>query len=451
VSTPESAPESASESAPDCSVSEPSSAPIQVVGLGLDGAAGLPLPLQTLVQQAAVLVGSPRHLAAFPSARAERWPLLPLDATLQRLQGHLQQPGPPPVVVLASGDPLFFGLGRLLLSALPPAALRFHPQPSAVQLAFSRIQRPWQGATLLSVHGRPSDELVGALRRGDPLIAVLSDPVHHPAALAELALALDLPQAYRLWVCEQLGSPQERIVETTPAAAARQPFSPLSVVIFERCAPAPPVGPWPLVGIPDHAFASFEDRPGLMTKREVRLQILGELALAPGQVVWDVGAGTGSVAVEVARLLPGGQVFAVEKTAAGLALIRQNCQRFGLGNVVAVAGEAPAAVAGLPPPARVFVGGSGGQLAPTLSAIAAVLVPGGKIVVAMATLESVATVRQWIDHQPQPWQHRWLQVNLARSAPVGPLTRWLPLNPVTLVTLSPTTADGGARGEGEEG
>lgn len=413
-----------------------SPAPVQVVGLGLDGAAGLPLPLQTLVQQAAVLVGSPRHLAAFPTAPAERWPLLPLDAMLHRLQHHLQQPSPTPVVVLASGDPLFFGLGRLLLAELPPATLRFHPQPSAVQLAFSRIQRPWQGATLLSVHGRSSDNLVTALRQGDPLIAVLSDPVHHPAALAELALALDLPQTYRLWVCEQLGSPQERIVETTPDAAAHQTFSPLSVVIFER-GPAPPSpGPWPLVGIPDHAFASFEDRPGLMTKREVRLQIVGELALAPGQVVWDIGAGTGSVAVEVARLLPTGRVFAVEKTAAGLALIRQNYQRFGLANVVAVAGEAPPALAELPPPARVFVGGSGGQLAPTLSAIAPVLAMGGRMVVAVATLESAATVRQWIDHQPQPWQHRWLQVNLARSAPVGPLTRWLPLNPVTLVTLS---------------
>ena len=148
--------------------------PIQVVGVGLEGRSGLPQRLLNLIDQASLLMGSPRHLSYFPEVTAQTWPLGDLGAAMVELQRRLAQPDPGLVVILASGDPLFFGLGRLLLAHLPAHGLTFHPQVSAMQLAFSRLKLPWQGATLISAHGRSVEALVTALRRGDQLLVVLA-------------------------------------------------------------------------------------------------------------------------------------------------------------------------------------------------------------------------------------------------------------------------------------
>lgn len=432
--------------------------PIQLVGIGLEGAAGLSPMVKALIARAEVLVGGKRHLSYFPDFGGERWPLSDLQTMLQRLQQWLQQPDPGSVVVLASGDPLFFGLGRLILESLPPEMVTIHPHLSSVQLAFSRIKRPWQTATLVSVHGRSNDDLVQALRRGDELIAALTDPDHAPPVLRQLIRDLDLPYLYQIWICENLGGPDEciTVVQSDQSDPIdHQRFASLAVVIFERIpAPVPALDSLPILGLPDVAFLSFEDRPGLITKQPVRLQILGELALQPHQTVWDIGAGTGSVSVEIGRLCPTAKIFAIEKTAAGIGLIQQNLQRFGLTNVTAVAGAAPAALNGLPRPDRIFIGGSGGQLLEVLQLVGDYLLPGGRLVLALATLEHLSLVLQWLESQPPAiraklapgenredktpapnWQASFLQVQISRSAPIGPLTRWLPLNPVTIITL----------------
>jgi precorrin-6Y C5,15-methyltransferase (decarboxylating) len=427
--------------------------PIQVVGIGLDGAAGLAPGVQAIVRRATVLVGSDRHLAYFPESElgGDRWRLGDLGTLATRLQTWLADHSGETdavLVVLVSGDPLFFGLGRWLLEVCPPEVLTFHPHPSAVQLAFSRVKLPWQGATVVSLHGRASDRLITALKRGDSPIAVLTDGVNTPGAIARLVQDLALPQSYRLWVCENLGGATERVQayrlselahrDLAPLNVAPLNFAPLNIVILQAVATPPPPAP-PRIGIEDGAFLGFSDRPGLMTKREVRLLALGELALQPSQVVWDVGAGTGSVSIEVARLVPDSQVFAIEKTAVGVALIRQNAERFATPQVQAIHGSAPAALGDLPDPDRVFIGGSGGNLAAILTACGDRLRPGGRLVCAIATLEHSATLTQWLADHPQ-WRSRACQVQLARSVAVGPLTRWSPLNPVTLTTLEPHTS-----------
>ena len=222
-------------------------------------------------------------------------------------------------------------------------------------------------------------------------------------------------------------------------AAQQVTVSPLNVVILERLESVPLPADLPRLGIPDQAFLSFRDRPGLMTKREVRVQILAELALQPHQVIWDIGAGTGSVSIEIARLVPESAVWAIEKTVIGHDLIQQNSQRFSVGNVTARQGEAPAVLRELPDPHRIFIGGSGQQLTAILDDCAGRLQPSGRIVVAIATLENLAEMTQWLQGQPT-WQGHYQQVSLSRSAAVGPFNRWMPLNPVTLACLRPVAS-----------
>jgi precorrin-6Y C5,15-methyltransferase (decarboxylating) len=190
----------------------------------------------------------------------------------------------------------------------------------------------------------------------------------------------------------------------------------------------------PMLGVPDRSFLSFGDRPGLMTKREVRILVLGELALQPGQIIWDIGAGTGSVSIEIARLFPTSRVYAIEKTAAGTTLIQQNCDRFQVENAISIHGSAPEALYNLPAPNRIFIGGSGGNLTEILDTCNSRLTASGRLVLALATLEHLNEALGWLSRQQ--WDYQLLQVQLSRSVPVGPLTRFSPLNPVTILTAN---------------
>ena len=433
-------------------------AKIHVVGIGLDGLVGVSETVRQLVKQAKLLVGSSRHLSYFPSDQTEsktkRLLLGDLTETIAEIRQQLNK-GADAIVILVSGDPLFFGLGRLLLAELPPEELTFHPHLSSIQLAFNRLKIPWQDAKIISIHGRSVDELISALQQGVEKIAVLTDANNTPNAIANLIESLSLPSQYKLWVCENLGGDNERIVETSNLTSPNsetlnsktlnsktlnltslqeQKFAPLNVVVLlsQNKHKELNLKNLPKLGIPDNCFVCFSDRPGLMTKREVRVLVLGELALHSEQIIWDVGAGTGSVSIEIARLFPSSQVYAIEKTAAGISLIHKNCDRFEVENVTVVPGKAPDALLNLPKCDRVFIGGSGGNLTEILDVCAKNLNPSGVIVLALATLEHLNTALSWF--QSHNWEFQLLQVQLSRSVPVGQLTRFSPLNPVTIVS-----------------
>ena len=407
--------------------------PIHVVGIGLEGARGLTPAVQQIVRQATLLVGSDRHLSYFPDHPASRIILGDLTQALAQIRQQLSTNADSRIVILASGDPLFFGLGRLLLTELPAEKLTFHPHLSAVQLAFSQLKVPWQDARIISAHGRSLQELTQALQQGVEKIAVLTDSTNTPAAIARLFLALDLPIDYQFWVCENLGGVEQRVQSLTAKVLVAQTFAPLNVVILLRQINAQPLqlAALPLLGLPDQTFFSFSDRPGLMTKREVRVLVLAELALQPGQIIWDIGAGTGSVAIEMARLVPQAKIYAIEKTALGSALIQQNSQRFQVDNVVSIHGSAPEILPSLPNPDRIFIGGSGGNLMQILDFCQTRLPPDCPLVLAFATLEHLNLALSWF--KQHNWQVHLLQIQLAHSVPVATLTRLVPLNPVTLV------------------
>lgn len=443
---------------------EPDEPIIQVVGIGLSGAASLTPTVLKLVESATILIGGRRHLEAFDDllteghSKIEAWPLGDFTQVFDDLRSHLKSEPTTRAVILASGDPLFFGVGRLLLEFFPAYQLAFHPQLSSVQLAFSRLKLPWQEATLVSVHGRDEQQLIQAIKRGDQTIAVLTDEVLTPGAIAALIGSLDFPIRYRIWVCENLGAASERISDYWPDELSEQcpaqKFSPLNVVVLCRQGKAADLSAaLPLIGLPDAAFKGFRDRPALMTKREIRLLILGALAPLDGQTIWDIGAGTGSLSIELSRLCPNARVYAIEKTAMGVALIRHNAERLAIAPIQPIQGQAPAALANLPEPQRVFIGGSSGQLIPILDFLAdkmtcqttpkkaGFITSPGRIVLALATLEHISELTAWIG-QPAiaaSWNAQLTQINISRSSPVGPLTRFVPLNPITLVALSQVT------------
>jgi precorrin-6Y C5,15-methyltransferase (decarboxylating) len=413
--------------------------PVHIVGIGMDGAVGLTDTVRQLVQRATLLVGSDRHLSYFPNHPASRLVLDDFIQAIREIRNHLAKGDPNScIVVLVSGDPLFFGLGRLLLEELPREQLTFHPHVSAVGLAFNRIKVSWQDARVISAHGRSLEQLTQALQEGVEKIAVLTDGTNTPSAIARLFRALKLSSRYEFWVCENLGGTDERVQCLSVDALLRQTFAPLNVVVLLRQSDPVDqlldVDSLPLLGLPDETFVSFSDRPGLMTKREVRILVLGELALQPGQTIWDIGAGTGSVSIEIARFSGTSQVYAIEKTAIGSTLIEQNCRRLQVKNVISLHGTAPGILQQLPAPHRIFIGGSGGNLTAILDTCNTRLVPGGIVVLALATLEHLNTALDWLNYRH--WEYRLLQVQLSRSIPVGELTRFTPLNPVTILTAT---------------
>lgn len=442
--------------------------PIHVVGIGLEGASGLDESRLNLLAQATLLVGSDRHLSYFPDHSAQKMSLGNIKDAIASIQSQIEQyshdPSDLSIVILVSGDPLFFGLGRLLLQYFAPEMLSFHPHLSSMQLAFSRIKVPWQDATLISLHGRTPEVLVTALKQGQKKIAVLTDTIHTPEAIAQLIQTLRLPVSYRIWVCENLGGFDEQVKswDLNDLALAKATddkdkahsqmlhqqslFAPLNIVILiqERKLAPLDLTSLPIIGLADGEFASFRDRPGLMTKQEIRTLALGALQLQPKQTVWDIGAGTGAVSIEIARLSPTSQVYAVEKTAAGINLIEANTQRFETANVIPIHGVAPDVLQPLPPPERIFIGGSGGHLISVLDHCALVLRSGGLVVLAIATLEHQAIILQWLQRQSGResdtiWHHQSLAINLARSTSIAALTRMSPMNPVTLMILKKGT------------
>ncbi|MEG4342739.1 precorrin-6y C5,15-methyltransferase (decarboxylating) subunit CbiE [Microcoleus sp. A003_D6] len=427
---------------------------VHVVGIGLDGAAGLSSSARQVVEMAALLIGSEIHLSYFPQHCGERWALKDLTEAILEIRRHLAtqaefepdagtvEPPAGPIVILVAGDPLFHGWGKLLISQLPPDKLTFHPHVSCVQLAFNRLRIPWQDAHCVGSQGRYFEELTAKLKLGVEKIAVLADEAHTPAVLASLVKALDLPTRYEFWVCENLGAADERVSSKSLEALLGESFAPLSVVVMLRQSPpgteALDLAKLPLLGIPDAAFIGCGDRPGLTVEREVRVLVLAQLALGPEQVVWDVGAGNGSVSIEIARLFPQSEVYAIEQTVSGTSAIEFNCGRFGLQNVFSIYGTAPEILHRLRPPHRIFIGGSGGGLTKILGVCALRLLPGGSIVLAVEAFEDIATVLSWIGdrvRRESHWSYRILQVQLSRSVAGGNSTRFDALNPVSIVTI----------------
>ena len=383
-----------------------------VVGIGADGWEGLSAPARTELMAAEVLFGGPRQLDLVPLAVPKVAWRTPLLATLREVldehEGRRR-------VVLASGDPMLFGIGTTLSRWYD---LRVFPQVSSVSLACARQGWAVQDVQVVSLVGRPIESLLRALHEGAQVL-VLSEDGGTPGQVAELLTAHGFG-ASELAVWSQLGGPAEAC-ELGSAASWAAKVDPLNVVALTCHGSGLPDVP----GLPEEAF----DNDGQITKREVRAVVLALLAPEPGRLLWDVGAGTGSVGIEWARA--GGRTVAVERAPDKCQRISRNAASLGVPAVTVVAGEAPQVLEGLASPDAVFVGG-GATTPGLLEACWSALSRQGRLVVTAVTVESEAVLLAW----QAKYGGELLRLSVQRTAPVGTFTGWKPMTTVTVWSVT---------------
>ncbi len=402
--------------------------PLHVIGMGIESGEQLSSAARIALEQAEVVIGAPRYLAFFPSLRAAKYNY---PSPLQKLWELLQDQAGKRMVLLASGDPLFYGIGTTLTGRLGIQQVCFHPNVSSIQAAFARIKKPWQRAQLLSLHGRPLASLKAVLQ-ANQLYALLTDQISNPVAIAGLLQEVGFGDS-GLWVAEDLGMPEERVrcFQAAALVDSEIDFSTLNVVILETRGPGGLLPEFP--GIPDELFIT-DDQPGkgMLSKREVRLTILSLLAPRAGETGWDVGAGCGGVAVEWARWNPQGAVYAVECHPERLQCLAANRERFGvLNNLHIIAGHAPEALADLPNPEVVFIGGSKGKLDDLLETGWQRLLPGGRLVVSAVTEDSKMDLYRFAGECPA----YWTELSVARGDYLAGQRVLRPYLPVLLMRL----------------
>ncbi len=371
----------------------PGMAQIAVVGLHGGHLYG-PGALEALTG-ARVVAGSSRHLRSTAALRAPETEIVVLESPLEQALARITEAAGAgrAVCVLASGDPGFFGIVRVLAAAVGSGRLRVHPAPSSVSLAFARLGVSWDAAAVVSVHGRPLADAVRVVRgSAQRSVAILASPDSPPQVVAAALISAGEPVGPdgTAAVASHLGEEDEAVTVADLATVAGGAFDPMSVLVLTGRSQlhAAPSLAW---GLPE---TDFDHMDGMITKAEVRAVALGKLALPARGVLWDVGAGSGSVGIECARLRPGLAVFAVERDPAQAARIRSNATRHGVGVHVAE-GAAPDALAGLRDPDRVFVGGGGIEV---LDAVLERLRPDGVVVATYAVVDRAVEAASRLGH-----------------------------------------------------
>ncbi|HEY1665678.1 MAG TPA: precorrin-6y C5,15-methyltransferase (decarboxylating) subunit CbiE [Trebonia sp.] len=400
---------------------------VTVAGIGADGWAGLSPPTRDALERAEVIVGGRRHLALLPATvRGRRVPLP--SPLLPGLPEVIAAHASSALVVLASGDPMFYGIGSTLARLLGPARLRVLPHPSSVSLAAARLGWPLDDVDVVSLVGRPRELLHPLLQPGRRVLALTA----WETAAADVRVLLEARGfgASPLTVLADLGGQDERVTGADAGAdagagggagGAAEPHSRLAIIAIEcRLDPAAALLPR-TPGLPDDAF----EHDGQLTKRELRALALAALAPVPGQLLWDVGAGSGSIGIEWMRVHPASRAIAVEPRADRRKRITSNAAALGVPGLRVVAGSAPQALTGLDVPDAVFIGGGvtvDGVVAACLDALG----PGGRLVANAVTIEGQAVLADW----RQRLGGTLTRIGVERAEGLGTLTTWRPALPV---------------------
>ena len=403
---------------------------VHIIGLGTG--TGLAPEATAALDGADFLVGGRRQLAMVEdrAPRAERWDLTGrLKDTVEAVANAAAVRS---VVVLSSGDPLFHGIGGYLAGKLRArnVAVTVLPAPSSVSVAAARFGLSWKDAKVVSVHGKPPGDLVQQLRRYGK-IAVLTDPENTPAVVGNWLKAAEVHEG-TAHVAEALGTPEERCRTVSfRALVDLTDTHPLNVVFLVTPKQHLPAVPY----VPDSEFDKKMPKKGLITKREVRVLSLAALRVGPGDVCWDLGAGSGAVSIDMAHC-GAREVWAVEKNADGCEIIRGNVARFGAHQVHVVHAKAPDGIDALPDPDRVFIGGSGGRMTALVQLALQRLRPGGALVVNAVTIENIHEAIRTIRSVGAPFESIQVQVSRGKSI-LGRLTRFEALNPITVICAWP--------------
>lgn len=399
---------------------------LRVIGIGEDGLDALSPAARALLDGAEVLIGGARHLAMVPDDGRERheWPspLSKLVEAILTMRGR-------PVAVLATGDPMQFGIGATLAKHLPASEMAIHPGPSAFSLAAARLAWPLSEVRTVTLHGRPLALLAAALQPGLKLM-LLSDGRETPGQVADYLTGAGFG-ASSISVFEHMGGPSERRLDGTAVDWPHPPGADFNTIAVALCQPERPVALGPTPGLDDDLY----ETDGQLTKREVRAATLSALRPGPGQLLWDVGAGSGSVAIEWMRTDPLAKAVAIESNPERIETIRLNSEALGVPFLRIVEGRAPEALGGLETPDAIFIGGgiTGDNV---LDACWSALKPGGKLVANVVTLEgetALFAAQTRLGGQLS-------RIAVSRAEPVGPYQGWRPLMSVTQwVVTKPVT------------
>jgi precorrin-6B C5,15-methyltransferase / cobalt-precorrin-6B C5,C15-methyltransferase len=387
-----------------------------LVGIGEDGLEGLTPAARRLIAQAVFIVGGKRHLALAGPLKAETmiWPS-PIENALDAIEAHRGRP----VCALASGDPFFFGVGAMLMRRFTSDEMTSVPAPSAFALVASRLGWSQQDCALLTLHGRPLEAIIPHLQPGARIVALSWDDAT-PAKLAALLTQRGMGRS-RLTICEAMGGLSERIRTTEAQDFVLDNFAALNTIALEVVSERGARVLARTAGLPDEWF----EHDGQITKREIRATTLSLLAPRRGDLLWDVGSGSGSVAIEWMLADPANRAVAIEVRHDRAERIARNALSFGVPGLSVVTGEAPHVFADLTPPDAIFIGGGAsapGMIERALSALA----PGGRLAVNAVTLETQAACVDWRAR----WGGELTQIAIAQAEPVGRYSGWRAAMPI---------------------
>jgi precorrin-6Y C5,15-methyltransferase (decarboxylating) len=384
--------------------------PVTIIGMGM-AIEDLTARHLEIIDQADILVGGKRLLDLFKASRARKKVIgRDIEGVVSFVSQEMKKKH---VVVLASGDPLFFGIGRRLVDAIGTRNTIIYPNISSVSAAFARLKEAWDDVRVISLHGRNNEcRLFKALEESNK-IAVFTDPKNNPARLAARLIEKQFLN-YKICVLEALGSVSEKVNWYTLPEAARMKFADPNMVVLKRNLSATKDKKSLFWGAPD---SWYDHQKGLITKSEIRAISLSKLRLANDHILWDLGAGSGSIAAEASLLIKKGKIFAVEKNSARIAHIKTNKKRFDIGNLKAIQAELPQGLEELPRPDRIFIGGGGKQLKSIITAAAQYLKPKGVMVINTVLIPNVETARATLEKLDFETEVIQAQINRSRQMP----------------------------------
>jgi len=383
-----------------------------------------------LIEQAEVLLGTAPLLRKIPATNAER---IEIGAGLESLKDTIVKLPKRSTVMLAGGDPLFYGIARYLTDSFGKDRFEVVPHVSSMQLAFARVKESWDDAYLTNLATQSLDRVVDNIRTAERVGLFTTDLVS-PSVVAEALLDRRIDY-FTVYVCENLGTPDEVVTQGDLHSIREQSFSEMNVMVLVRRQGAAdsPSGSQRkrLFGNPDDLFLQSRPKRGLLTPSEVRCIALSELSLSPASIVWDVGAGSGSLAIEAAAIASKGKVFAIEMDAEDFALMIENARMFDVPGLVPIHGQAPEAFDELPDPDAIFIGGSGRMVPDLVQAALSRLKPEGSIVVNVSSPDNLVAVQTKIDQAGLRSDVR--MINIARGQYQLDRVRFDALNPTFLV------------------
>ncbi|MFQ5354308.1 MAG: precorrin-6y C5,15-methyltransferase (decarboxylating) subunit CbiE [Thermodesulfobacteriota bacterium] len=407
---------------------------IYVIGLGLDGAAGLSPRALSVLRRSGLIAGGRRHLEGLESVEglsAERFYITSdLRALEKTVTGFIKKKKGSTITVLATGDPLLYGIGNFIIRSFGRRSVKVIPGVSVIHEAFARVKESSAGLKVLSLHGRPADfTLLKKEISSNQSLALFTDSRNTPAKVAGGLIGVGLG-GVKVYLCEALGYEDERVRSGSLNTIARvKKTHPLSVMIFSREDEAPAACERSLAaGLDDELF---RHSAGMITKSEIRAVSLSKLAPAPSAVIWDIGSCTGSVAIEAARLAPRGMVYAVEKKRKRVRDVQENISRFKADNVRVIRGEAPGCLKGLAAPDAVFIGGGGAGVTRILSYVYRRLKEKGVIVVNAVTVETASSALEFF--KKKGMKRELVQLNLTRGKELAGLSILSACNPVFIL------------------